>query len=208
MNIDLLQSKDGHMAIVGDRTFDSPVAGVMFDIQTGLMSLEFADLDPLDMNIPVEQDFAAKFDLILDIYVGTIENGSIADARRVPVILINDPFGGGNTGRFAVKPGRALGAFEHFLKKCIAGQPLHREDLGDEHSASGVMGGINPAVLQFSPQLARQRAIEAAHRAAPVAAPSAPGFGPKGMGGGGGGTVRRTPPPQQQRPPVDEDGEY
>ena len=207
MNIDLLLSQAGQMAIVSDRTFTSPVAGVMFDIQTGLMSLEFADLDPLDMNIPVEQDFAAKFDIILDIYVGTIEGGTIADARRVPVILINDPFGGGNTGRFAVKPGRALGAFEHFLKKCIAGQPLNRDDLGDEGSASGVMGGINPAVLQFSPQLARQRAIEAAHRAAPVAAPSAPGFGPKGMGGGN-NTVRRTPPPQQQRPPVDEDDDY
>ena len=207
MNIDLLMAKEGQMAIVGDRTFDSPVAGVMFDIQTGLMSLEFADLDPLDMNIPVEQEFGARFDLMLDIYVGAIENGTIADARRVPVILINDPFGGGNTGRFAVKPGRALGAFEAFLKKCVAGQPLHRDDLGDEGSAGGVMGGINPAVLQFSPQLARQRAIEAAHRAAPVAAPSAPGFGPKGMGGGGGNIVRRSPPPQQ-RPPVDEDDDY
>ena len=207
MNIDLLLSKEGQMAIVGDRTFDSPVAGVMFDIQTGLMSLEFADDEPLDMNIPVEQDFARHFDLMLDIYVGAIENGTIADARRVPVILMNDPFGGGNTGRFAVKPGRALGAFEAFLKKCVAGQPLHREDLGDEGSAGGVMGGVNPAVLQFSPQLARQRAIEAAHRAAPVAAPSAPGFGPKGMGGGGSNIVRRTPPPQQ-RPPADEDDEY
>ncbi len=207
MNIDLLQSKEGQMAIVGDRTFDSPVAGVMFDLQTGLMSLEFADDEPLDMNIPVEQDFGAHFDLMLDIYVGSIENGAITDARRVPVMLMNDPFGGGNTGRFAVKPGRALGAFEAFLKKCVAGQPLHRDDLGDEGSAGGVMGGINPAVLQFSPQLARQRAIEAAHRAAPVAAPSAPGFGPKGMGGGG-NTVRRTPPPQQQRPPADEDDDY
>jgi hypothetical protein len=207
VNIDLLQSKEGQMAIVGDRSFDSPVAGVMFDMQTGLMSLEFADDEPLDMNIPVEHDFGAHFDLMLDIYVGSIENGAITDARRVPVMLMNDPFGGGNTGRFAVKPGRALGAFEAFLKKCVAGQPLHRDDLGDEGSAGGVMGGINPAVLQFSPQLARQRAIEAAHRAAPVAAPSAPGFGPKGMGGGGNSTVRRTPPPQQ-RPPVDEDDDY
>lgn len=207
MNIDLLQSKEGQMAIVGDRSFDSPVAGVMFDIQTGLMSLEFADDEPLDMNIPIEQDFGAHFDLMLDIYVGSIENGAITDARRVPVMLMNDPFGGGNTGRFAVKPGRALGAFEAFLKKCVAGQPLHRDDLGDEGSAGGVMGGINPAVLQFSPQLARQRAIEAAHRAAPVAAPSAPGFGPKGMGGGGNNTIRRTPPPQQ-RPQVDEDDDY
>lgn len=206
MNIDLLLSQDGQMALVSDRRLTRTVAGVAFDALTGLMTLEFADDDPLDLNIPVEQDFGKNFDLMISIYIGAIENGVIADARRVPVMLINDPFGGGNTGRFAVRPGQALAAFEAVLKKCTAGQPVHRDDLGDEGSAGGVMGGINPAVLQFSPQLARQHAIEIAQRAAPTAALNAPGFGPKGMGGGGGGgNVVRRAPPQQQQPPADDD---
>ncbi|MBU0800527.1 MAG: hypothetical protein KKA05_05925 [Alphaproteobacteria bacterium] len=207
MNIDLLLSQSGQMGLVSDRAFDSPVAGVMFDGLTGTISLEFGDAEPLDLNIPVEQEFGARLELMLDIYVGTIEEGRITESRRVPIVLLNDPFGGGNTGHFAVKPGRALAAFEHFLKSCVSGQPLHRDDLGDEGSAGGVMGGMNPAVLQFSPQLARQRALEAAQRAVPTAAPSAPGFGPKGMGGGSSNPVRRAPPPVQRRPP-DEDDNY
>lgn len=196
------------MALVSDRAFDSPVAGVMFDAETGMVSLEFADAGAFDLNIPVQQDFIEKIEKMLDIYVGTIMENQITDSRRVPVVLMNDPFGGGNAGHFAGKPGRALAAFEYFLKRCVAGQPLHRDDLGDEGSAGGVMGGMNPAVLQFSPQLARQRALEAARHATPTMAPSAPGFGPKGMGGGhSGGNIIRNPPPVQ-RPPRDEDEEY
>jgi hypothetical protein len=199
-------SQQGQMALVSDRLFKSPVAGIMFDAQTGMISLEFADTDSLDLNIPVEREFGERIETMLDMYVGVIDHNQIADSRRVPIVLLNDPFGGGNAGHFAVKPGRALGAFEQFLKRCVAGQPLHRDDLGDEGSAGGVMGGINPAVLQFSPQLARQRAMEAARHATPNAAPSAPGFGPKGMGGGGGG-VRYTTPPAR-RPPSDDDDDY
>jgi hypothetical protein len=207
MNIDLLLSQAGHIGLVSDRAFASPVAGVMFDTGTGLMSLEFSDADALDLNIPVEREFGERLEGMLDVYIGTIENGVITDSRRVPVVLLDDPFGGSNAGHFPVRPARALNAFENFLKRCVAGQPLHRDDLGDEGSAGGVMGGMNPAVLQFSPQLARQRAMEAARHAAPTAAPSAPGFGPKGMGGGGGsGGVRRAPP--VRRPPAEDDGEY
>lgn len=208
MNIDLLISQPGQMGLVADQAFASPVAGVMFDAQTGLIVLELTNADSLDLNIPVQQDFCQRLEKLLDVYVGAIEDGVITDSRRVPVVLQNDPFGGGNAGHFAVKPGRALAAFENFLKRCTAGQPLHRDDLGDEGSAGGVMGGMNPAVLQFSPQLARQRAMEAAQqiRAAPAIAPSAPTFGPKGMAGGNSNiTSRRAPPIQPQRPAVDDE---
>lgn len=197
MNIDLLFSRTGHLGLVSDHRPACTVAGVMFDSTTGLLTLEFAEADPLDLNIPVGPDFVRKLTETLDIYVGIIENNVITDSRRVPVILSDDPFGGGNTGFFAAKPARALTAFEYFLKNCESGQPVHRDDLGDEGSAGGVMSGLSPAVLQFSPQLARQRAIEAAQRAAPTIVPAAPGFGPKGMGGGGNslrGTTYRAPP--------------
>lgn len=206
MNIDLLLSQNGQMGLVADALFKSAVAGVMFDTLTGILSLEFADTDSLEMNIPVEETFGRHLTQQLQIHVGVIVNDVVADNRQVPVLLFDDPFGGAHDGTFAMRPGRSVMAFESFLRRCASGQPLHRDDLGDEKSAGGVMGGLNPAVLQFSPQLARQRAMEAAPKAAPQIAPSAPGFGPKGMGGGGmggggmsGGNRGTTIPPQ--RPP-------
>lgn len=200
MNIDLLFTEQGEAGLVADATFPAAVAGVMYDTLTGMISLEFADAESFDMNIPVEQEIAGRFlSNIYDIHVGIITRGVIADSRQVPIVLLGDPFGGGNAGHFAVRPRRSVTAFESFMKRCSAGQPVHRDDLGDEASASSVLGGITAAVLQFAPHLARQRQMEIAPT--PTPAPShAPGMG---LGGGGGG-VRR-PPPRAAAPQRDDD---
>lgn len=79
--------------------------------------------------------------------------------------------------------------FLNFMRAVTAGQPLHRDDLGDEDSSkSSVLGGMSVATLQLAPQLQQQRTREAAPRVAPRAAPPSMGMG--GGGGGGGRVVR------------------
>ncbi len=189
MNIDLLLTRQHDAGLVCDGAFDSPVAGVLFDAQTRQITLEYASLDTLDLNIPVEDDIAEALLYAMAIQIGVIENGQIEDNRQVPLMLLNDP--DGMPGRdMPLKPSRSVSAFESFLKNCVTGQPLHREDLGNEDSSGSVMGGMNRAVLQFAPHLARQRTLEASHNLN-MSGPSAPGMG---MGGGGGGM-----PPIRQR---------
>lgn len=182
MNIDLLLSNQNVAGLISDESFKGSLAGVMFDAETGVMMLEFTDADSLELNIPVELSIAQILSDRVDIHLGVLERGTFADTRQLPLILQNDPFGGGNAGYFAVKPRQSILDFENFLKKAIMGQPAHREDLGDEAAAESLMSGFNPAVLQFAPHLARQRTMEAAPKMQPA------GPGPSmGMGGGGGG---------------------
>ena len=208
MNIDLLFTSGEppglEAGLVSDTGFRSPVAGVMFDMGTGLVTLEFADTDSIDLNIPVQESYLEHLFNLPAIHIGVIENGQITDYRQVPLVLMNDPFGGGNIGRLASKPRRSVAAFESFMRRCAQGQPAHRIDLGDESSASSVTGGgMSAAVLQYAPHLARQNALEAQRHLRHDPAPQAPGMGLGGRSGGG--TVRRNPPPK--RPPQDDETE-
>ena len=187
MNIDLLVSNQNIVGLISDERFAGSIAGVMFDAETGVMMLEFTDSDSLELNIPVEMSIAEIVMGRPDIQMGILENGAFADTRQLPIILQNDPFGGGNAGGFAARPRNSVMDFENFMKRCVSGQPVHRDDLGDENAAESVMAGFNPAVLQFAPHLARQRNMEAT----PKMQPSGPGPS-MGMGGGGGG--RAAPP--------------
>lgn len=194
MNIDLLLTRQGDAGLICDTGFESPVAGVLFDAQMRQMTLEFANMDTADMNIPVEDDMTEALLWATAIQVGVVGDGKIQDSRRVPLMLLNDP--DGMPGRdLPVKSSSSVRAFENFLKNCVAGQPLHRADLGNEGGAGSVVGGINRAVLEFAPHLARQRTLEASHDLN-MGGPAAPG--PK-MGGGG-----SSPPPLRRRPPVTE----
>jgi hypothetical protein len=191
VNIDLLLTGQNEPGLVSDESFDEPVAGVMYDAETGLLTLEFGEGDPVELNIPVGSDTGRSLLNILEIQIGVIERGMIAENRQVPLVLINDPFGGGNSGRFPVKPRNSSLSFESFMQRCTSGQPVHRDDLGDERHAGSILGSVSPAVLQFAPHLARQKAMEATPHLAP--APSAPGMTPGG--GGGSTTVRRIQKP-------------
>lgn len=97
--------------------------------------------------------------------------------------------------------------FLKFMKEVQGGQPLHREDLGDEDSAErSVLGGMSTATIQLAPQLQQQLTRDIAPKAAPKAAPPSMGMG---MGGGGGGMVRGSggsSMPPSKRPPRDDSG--
>lgn len=182
MNIDLLLTQQNDAGLVSDREFESPVAGIMFDAETRQLTMEFADLDTYELNIPVEDDISEALLWATAIQVGVIANGQIQDNRQVPLMLLNDPDGMPGKER-PMRPSNSVTAFENFLKACIAGQPIHRDDLGNEDASGSVMGGINRSVLEFAPHLARQRTLEASHDLN-MSGPAAPGMG---MGGGGGG---------------------
>lgn len=181
MNIDLLLTSNGEVGLVCDEAAGSPIAGVMFDSDTGLMSLEYTEIDPLDLNIAVDDSYIETLYYATSIQIGTIIDGEIRDNRQVPILLLNDPSANSDRARFA-KPRSSVVAFERFLKACVKGQPIHRHDLSDESSSGSVMGGMSTAILKFAPNLVRQRTMEIAPTLAPKG-PNAPGLH---MGGGGG----------------------
>ncbi len=184
MNIDLLLTSKNEAGLVCDQSAGCAVAGVMFDSDTGLMTIEYTELDPLELNIPVDDRYIEALYYATSIQVGTIINGEIRESRQVPLLLLNDPAANNDRARFA-KPRASVLAFEYFLKNAITGQPLHREDLGDD-SGSSVMGRMSAAVLKFAPNLVRQRTMEIA----PTLAPKGPN--PPGLGLGGGRNGNRS----------------
>jgi hypothetical protein len=191
MDIDLLITEKGQAGLVATGSgFESAPAGAMFDAETHSLTLEF-DEDSLELNIPVDSEFAPALLYAAAVQVGVIDKGVIQGSWQVPLMLINDPDNVRGPGRERpMRPSNSVLAFERFLQGAAAGQPVHRDDLGNELSAGSVMSGLNTAILQFAPNLARQRTMEAAPKPAP-SGPSGP-RGPGGMGGGGGAPPART----------------
>lgn len=203
LNIDLLLTNKGEAGLVCDHAAGSPVAGVMFDSDTGLMSIEYAELDPLDLNIPVDDSYIALLYYATSIQIGTIIDGEIRESRQVPFLLLNDPAANNDRARFA-RPRTSVIAFERFLQACVKGQPLHRDDLADESASGSVMGGMSATLLKFAPNLVRQRSLEIAPTLAPKG-PNAPGLH---LGGGGGrGTTGQVNPVRGRKPPTHRDND-
>lgn len=91
---------------------------------------------------------------------------------------------------------------EYWLKSVIGGQPLHRDELGEEDTSSGTLRGVSPTVLKLAPQLQQNMAQELAN-APKFEGPqmSVPGMSP------GGNSVRAPGINLQNRapkPPSDE----
>lgn len=178
MNIDLLLTDKGEAGLVCDQAAGCVAAGIMFDSDTGLLTIEYTEIDPLELNIPVDDSYIETLYYATSMQVGTIINGEIRESRQVPILLLNDPAANNDRARFA-KPRASVLAFEYFLKNAVQGQPIHRADLGDD-SGSSVMGGMSAAVMKFAPNLVRQRTMEITPTLAPKG-PNAPGLG---LGGG------------------------
>jgi hypothetical protein len=194
VNIDLLFTKQGEAGLLCDGVFPNPVAAIMLDADAQQISLEFTDMDSMDLNIPVEEGFINSLLYAEFLQVGAIVEGMVTSSRQVPIVFINDPYGDGKP-MLPAKAKNSVIEFENFMKRTVTGQPAHREDLGNEATAESVVSGLNTAVLQFAPQLARQKTMEAAPKAPTLEnAPKGPG----GMGGGGG------PAPRTMRPPPSE----
>ena len=182
MNIDLLFTAQGEAGLISSENLVQKVAGVVYDTESGLLTLEFVDMDFLELNIPVESEFNATLDMCPQIHIGAIKEGNIAQAYQVPFMFLDDPY---RTEVFksVQQPPNPLEAFNYFVKATVFGQPVHRDDLGDESAMGCILGDAVPSSLQFAPHLARRHQMEVA----PKSAPSGPGPSAPGLGGGGGG---------------------
>ncbi len=197
MNIDLLFTQEGEAGLIASDIPLKKIAGILIDVQSGILSIEYVDMDNLEMNIPVEGEFFAPLEHNNMLHIGAYKNGHIAQAYQIPLMFLDDPYRGDSLLN-AEPSSTPLSAFGAFIRKCVAGQPVHRDDLGDEEAVGCILGDAVPSSLEFAPHLARRLGMEAQ----PTAKPSGPmPSGPGGMGGGGssGGTYFK--------PVTDDDGE-
>lgn len=182
MNIDLLFTAKGEAGLISSENLVKKVAGVVFDPQSASMTMEFTDMDYMELNIPVDADFFGALDAVPQLHVGAVKDGNIAQAYQIPLMFLDDPYRSEAIRRL-ISSDNPLVAFDHFIRRCVRGQPVHRENLGDENAMGCVLGEAVPSSLQFAPHLARRHAMEAA----PKAMPSGPGPSGPGLGSGGGG---------------------
>jgi hypothetical protein len=181
MDIDLLFTPSGEAGLICSENLVKKAVGLVLDTQNGVLTLEFNDMDYLEMNIPVESEYFQTLDYCTQIHIGAVKNEHIAQAYQIPFVFLDDPYRSEMMGRLK-QPDNPLQAFNYFLKNCVSGQPVHRDDLGDDTKAGCILGDAVPSSLQFAPHLARRHAMEVA----PKAAPSAPGPSGPGLGGSGG----------------------
>ncbi len=193
MNIDLLFTGQGEAGLICSENLLKKAAGIVFDTQTGVLTVEYADMDFMEFNIPVEPDYFEALDQNAQIHVGAVKNGKISQAYQIPFMFLDDPYRM-EAFKNIRQPSNPLVAFERFVKTCVAGQPVHREDLGNEDAMGCILGDAVPSALEFAPHLARRHQMEAAPKAAPNLnlGPSAPGLGLGSSGSGGSGIIRGT----------------
>ena len=86
---------------------------------------------------------------------------------------------------------------QNWLKTVISGQPIHRDDLGEEGSSSGSLRGVSPATLQLAPQLQRELSQELAAAPKPELTIKAPSLGIGGTQPGG--MNNRSPKPPSSK---------
>lgn len=183
MNIDLLFTQQGEAGLITSDILAKKVAGILFDPQNGIFTLEFSDMDYMDMNIPVDPEFHYYLDMNTRVHFGSLKNGQIDQAYQVPLLFNDDPYRA--EINMPEKSENPLMAFQYFIQHCIAGQPVFRTDLGNEENMGCILGDSSPDQLQFAPHLARAHAIEMRQHAAPTL--NAPGMG-LGLGAGSGMT--------------------
>lgn len=192
MNIDLLFTNQGEAGLIASENFARKIVGIVFDTQSGIFTIEFADMDFMDLNIPVEPEYNQHLDMNTTIHVGSVKDGHIGQAYQVPLMFSDDPYR--NEIMKPEQPAQPLAAFGYFMKQCVVGQPVFRDDLGDEDTMGCVLGSASPSSLEFAPHLARRHGLEVR----PTAQPSinAPGMGLGGGGssgsGGGSGSHRQS----------------
>ena len=178
MDIDILFTAEGEAGLIASRNLSQKAIGLLFDGQTGLLQIEFADMDQLEMNIPLDDAFWDYLDNCTQLHFGSVIDDNIGQAYQIPILFLDDPYRGAKLG-MAQQYAQPLAAFDHFIKRAASGQPIHREDLGDDAGMGCILGDASPAALQFAPHLARAHALEVR----PSAAPSAPGMSAPGLGG-------------------------
>ena len=184
MNIDLLVTQKGEAGLLCSRNLISKAMAAILDTSDGSLSIEFAEMEPMDMNIPIEEEYFDLLDATPFLHVGSVKDGKIGQAYQVPLMILNDPY------RMQLlqstrPPEKPLAAFHYFVKSCVLGQPVHRDDMGDEDTSGCILGDTAPSSLEFAPQLVKRHGLEMQNIPVPDILP--------GMGlGTSGSTTRRS----------------
>ena len=159
MNIDLLITQRGEAGLLCSENLVKKALGALFDPENGMLSLEFTDMDHMELNIPVEGDYHGLLDASPMLHIGSAKEGKIAQAYQIPLMFLNDPYRAQALDNLD-PPKRPLEAFYYFVKNCILGQPVHRADAGNEDSIGCILGDVSPSSLEFAAHLARRHGIE------------------------------------------------
>lgn len=179
MDIDLLIGKNGQSGLLCSKPLKAEPVGAIFDALLREITVEFAHgADPLPLNIPVEERFIKKLLTDHSLFLGYVQDGQYVDALEIPLVFLNDPYGSALTARPAIGSRRNVTGFETFLHNSTFAQPIHRDDLGDESTLSGILYGEDVRSIKFAPALARQRDLEHRPHYAPAQAMNF------GLGGG------------------------
>lgn len=184
MNIDLLISRNNEAGLLCSENLISKAVGAILDTENGQLSFEFEQMEPMELNIPIEAEF---YDLIESsplIHVGSVKNGEIGQAYQIPLYILNDPYRTQMLEQ-AEKPKVPLQAFYYFVKNCFLGQPAHRDDMGNEDTSGCILGDTTPSSLEFAKELTKRHGMEL------QSAPSL-NVAPSGLGLGGSGSAGRT----------------
>lgn len=190
MDIDLLFTPAGEAGLISRENLVKKVSGAVLDTKSGLMTLEYTDMDYLELNIPVDAAFFKVLDSLAQIHIGAVKDGHISQAYQIPLMFADDPYRAEALKQVMQTP-HPLQVFGQFIKRCASGQPVHRADLGNEATMGCVLGDASPQSLQFAPHLARRHAMEVSPRLAPGHGPAGPGLGGSSSAGrpaGGGNT--------------------
>lgn len=180
MQIDLLRARSGEVGLLGNSEFDAPVAGVIFDVQQRSLTLEFGETaDSILMNVPVGEEFVQTLKKEPVVHICIVVKGRIVQASQAPLVKVSidedDDF-------YYPQTQRGIAFAQAWLDDVVYGQPIHRDDLGDESSAKGVIPELSAASLRIAPQLAQQLAQEQAlarqHMPQPAPQMAPPSLGP------------------------------
>ncbi len=188
MDIDLLFTQEGEAGLISNENMVQKAIGVLLDTSTGLLTVEYADMDYLEFNITIDHAYMDVLDQNQIIHLGAVKNGHIAQAYQIPLMFADDPYRS-DALKSPKAPAQPLIAFENFIGRCVAGQPVHRDDLDNDETLGCVLGDATPSSLEFAPHLARRHALEAKPQHTPGM--NAPGLGLGGSGGSAGGGSNR-----------------
>ncbi len=159
MNIDLLVTQKGEVGLLCSKNLIGRASATILDPSNGMLVVEFATMDSMGLNIPIESEFFDLLDNSPFLHVGSVVDGKIGQAYQVPLMILNDPYRMQLLGH-AKPPEKPLSAFRYFAQNCVLGQPVHRDDMGDESTSGGILGDTSPSSLEFAQQLTKRHSME------------------------------------------------
>lgn len=192
MNIDLLMTRKNESGLVHDTPIGFPPTHVILDYDAGHMTLYGNGEKSLWMNIPVALDTLEKIIQTMGLHVGYLKDGLIEDIIYVPLVISTSM--DINVERVIPPPRVSAMSFEIFMRECMIGQALHRDDIASDVKSSGILEDLSPSVLKFAPSLAQQRKMEMSYSHSPHFAPTI------GLGLGGSSASSGVPLPTHYTP--------